>query len=52
MSDVVHELCRLASIGYWLNRPIKQALAKDSTRGDTEAAKWLDHPRHERWSVF
>jgi hypothetical protein len=44
-------VCHLGNIAYWLNRPLKWDPVKEEIVGDAEAARWLDRPMREPWSV-
>jgi hypothetical protein len=44
-------LCHLGNIAYWLGRPLKWDPVKEEMVGDTEAARWLDRPKREPWSL-
>lgn len=43
--------CHLGNIAYWLKRPIKWDPIKEEIVGDPEAARWLDRPKREPWSL-
>jgi len=44
-------LCHLGNIAYWLRRPIRWDPEKEEIIGDPEAARWLDRPKREPWSL-
>jgi len=41
----------LGNIAYWLKRPLKWDPVKEEIVGDAEAARWLDRPMREPWSL-
>jgi len=43
--------CHLGNIAYWLKRPLKWDPDKEEIIGDPEAARWLDRPKREPWSL-
>ena len=43
--------CHLGNIAYWLKRPLKWDPVKEEIIGDPEAARWLDRPKREPWSL-
>lgn len=44
-------VCHLGNIAYWLKRPLKWDPVKEAIVDDTEAARWLDRPKREPWSL-
>lgn len=44
-------VCHLGNIAYWLKRPLKWDPVKEQIIGDPEAARWLDRPKREPWTV-
>jgi len=44
-------VCHLGNIAYWLNRPLKWDPDKEVIVGDDEAARWLDRPKREPWTL-
>ncbi len=44
-------VCHLGNIAYWLNRPLRWDPEREEIRGDAEAARWLDRPKREPWSL-
>jgi hypothetical protein len=44
-------VCHLGNIAYWLKRPLKYDPIKEEIVGDAEAARWLDRPKREPWSL-
>jgi hypothetical protein len=44
-------VCHLGNIAYWLKRPLKWDPVKEEIVGDKEAARWLDRPKREPWSL-
>jgi predicted dehydrogenase len=52
--EVAHRactVCHLGNIAYWLKRPLKYDPVKEEILGDPEAARWLDRPKREPWSI-
>ena len=43
--------CHLGNIAYWLKRPLKWDPLKEEILGDPEAARWLDRPKREPWTL-
>jgi len=43
--------CHLGNIAYWLNRRLRWDPAKEEIIGDPEAARWLDRPMREPWTL-
>ena len=44
-------VCHLGNIAYWLKRPLKWDPVKEEIIGDPEAARWLDRPKREPWTL-
>jgi hypothetical protein len=44
-------VCHLGNIAYWLNRPLRWDPQREEIVGDREAARWLDRPKREPWSL-
>ncbi len=44
-------VCHLGNIAYWLGRPIRWDPEKEEILGDPEAARWLDRPKREPWTL-
>jgi len=44
-------VCHLGNIAYWLNRPLKWDPEKEEIIGDPDAARWLDRPKREPWTL-
>ncbi len=44
-------VCHLGNIAYWLNRPLRWDPAKEEIIGDPEAARWVDRPKREPWTL-
>ena len=44
-------VCHLGNIAYWLKRTIRWDPAKQEIIGDDEAARWMDRPRREPWTL-
>jgi hypothetical protein len=44
-------VCHLGNIAYWLNRPLRWDPEREEILGDPEAARWLDRPKREPWSI-
>jgi hypothetical protein len=52
--EVAHRactVCHLGNIAYWLKRPLKYDPVKEEILNDAEAARWLDRPKREPWSL-
>jgi len=43
--------CHLGNIAYWLKRRLKWDPVKEEIIGDPEAARWLDRPKREPWTL-
>lgn len=43
--------CHLGNIAYWLKRPLKWDPQNEQIIGDPEAARWLDRPKREPWTL-
>ncbi|MFP4057355.1 MAG: Gfo/Idh/MocA family protein [Candidatus Brocadiia bacterium] len=43
--------CHLGNIAYWLKRPLRWDPEKEEIVGDAQAARWLDRPKREPWSL-
>jgi len=44
-------VCHLGNIAQWLRRPLKWDPAKEEFIGDAQAARWLDRPRRDPWTL-
>lgn len=44
-------VCHLLNISYWLNRPLTWDAELQEITGDAEAARWMDRPKRDGWSV-
>jgi len=44
-------VCHLGNIAYWIKRPIRWDPDKEEIIGDPEAARWLDRPKREPWTL-
>ena len=44
-------VCHLGNIAYWLNRPLRWDPVREEILGDPEAARWLDRPKREPWTI-
>ena len=44
-------VCHLGNIAYWLGRPLKWDPEKEEIIGDPQAARWLDRPKREPWTL-
>ncbi len=52
--EVAHRtvtVCHLGNIAYWLKRPLKWDPDKEELIGDPEAARWLDRPKRQPWTL-
>jgi hypothetical protein len=52
--EVAHRactVCHLGNIAYWLKRSLRYDPVKEQILGDPEAARWLDRPKREPWSL-
>ncbi len=44
-------VCHLGNIAYWLNRSLRWDPEREEILGDAEAARWLDRPKREPWTL-
>lgn len=44
-------VCHLGNIAYWLKRPLRWDPVKEEIVGDPEAARWVDRPKREPWTL-
>ncbi len=44
-------VCHLGNIAYWLKRPLHWDPVREEIIGDPEAARWLDRPKREPWTL-
>jgi len=52
--EVAHRtvtVCHLGNLAYWLKRPLKWDPEKEQILGDPEAARWLDRPKRQPWTL-